>query len=168
MDLFLIVVFLILVAIVDDSFGVVVVELSFLLYLWLRVRPVEGVRELLFDFFYFGEEHIDGGGNRSNGFKVDLSRLILLVIISLAHYFSQRMNVAEDLAERTHFVQFESIGWWFDTVVDLLLLLFVGGGRAGGFDEGPDGVEFVLEVGEGVSHIVQLDYRSNQRIDYYY
>ena len=66
------------------------------------------------------------------------------------------MNVAEDVAQRTRFPQFESIGRGLNAVVDLWALFFIGGGRAGGFDEGPDGVQFVLEVGERVRHICSV------------
>ena len=61
MGLFAVVVLLIIIAVLNDPLGMVVVELIFLLEVCLRVRLVEGVRELLFDFFDFGEEHIDGG-----------------------------------------------------------------------------------------------------------
>lgn len=61
MGFLLIVIFLILIAIIDDPFRMIVIKLIFLLDVSLRVRFVEGIRELLFDFFDFGEEHIDGG-----------------------------------------------------------------------------------------------------------
>lgn len=61
MGFLLIVILLFLVAIIDDPFRMVVVELQFLPALALRLRLLEGIRELLFDFFDLGEEHIDGG-----------------------------------------------------------------------------------------------------------